>query len=85
MVVEYGFGEFIKNTSLIEVQDYALISGKEVLEDIQKIIDTAKEETEEIISNNKDVVEALADKLVGDILINSDGLTRFLNEHFTAS
>ncbi|MBE9531705.1 MAG: AAA family ATPase, partial [Proteobacteria bacterium] len=84
MVVEYGFGDFIKNTSLIEVQDYALISGTEVLEDIQKIIDTAKEETEDVISRNKAVVEALADKLVKDILINSDGLTRFLNEHHSA-
>ena len=85
MVVEYGFGDFIKNTSLIEVQDYALISGKEVLEDIQKIIDTAKEETEEVISKNKDIIEALADKLVRDILINSDGLSRFLHERLAAS
>ena len=85
MVVEYGFGEFIKNTSLIEVQDYALISGKEVLEDIQKILDTAREETEDILTSNKAVVEMLAAKLVNDILINSDGLVKFFGANPLAS
>jgi ATP-dependent Zn protease len=47
MVVEYGFGEVMKNTSLVELQDYAITSGREVLEDIQKILDRTKERTED--------------------------------------
>ena len=39
MVIEYGFGEIMKNKSLIVLQDYAITSGSDVLEDIQKILD----------------------------------------------
>ena len=85
MVVEYGFGDNIKNTSLIEVQDYAMISGKEILEDIQKILDSAKEETEEILSANREVLDALVKKLCKDVLMNNDTLVRFFRDHPLAS
>ncbi len=81
MVVEYGFGDTIKNTSLIEVQDYAMISGREILDDIQKILDSAKDETEEIISANSEVLEALVKKLCKDVLMNNDALVRFFRDH----
>ncbi len=81
MVVEYGFGDNIRNTSLMEVQDYALISGREILEDIQKIIDTAREETEEIINENKEVLEALVLLLIESVLLNHDDIVRFFAKH----
>lgn len=81
MVVEYGFGEIMKNTSLIELQDYVITSGKDIMDDIQKILDNAKTEAEGIISRNKDVLNKLVEKLVKDILMNSDGMTNFFNEN----
>ena len=81
MVVEYGFGEIIKNSSLIELQDYILTSSKEIMEDIQKILNNAKTETEAIISKNKEILLKLVEKLVKDILMNSDGLFKFFNEN----
>jgi ATP-dependent Zn protease len=81
MVVEYGFGDSTKNTTLIQVQDYALSSGKDVLEDIQRILDDAREEAEKVINNNKEVLERLVEKLTADVLVNADGLTAFFHEH----
>ena len=81
MVVEYGFGEIIKNSSLIELQDYILTSSKEIMEDIQKILDNAKTETEAAISKNKEILLKLVEKLLKDILMNSDGLNKFFNEN----
>ncbi|MDH4226874.1 MAG: AAA family ATPase [Deltaproteobacteria bacterium] len=81
MVVEYGFGDIMKNTSLVELQEYAMMSGKDILEDIQKIIHGAKEETESVISKNKALLEKLADKLVAEILVNGEGLRNFLTQH----
>jgi len=79
--VEYGFGEIMKNTSLIGLQEYALTSGKEILDDIQKILDHAKTETEEVVSNNKEIAARLIDKLFKDILMNGDGLAKFFNDN----
>src|SRR3989344_2471779 len=79
MVVEYGFGEIMKNTSLVEVQDYALTSGKEILDDIQKIVDNAKTEAEGTVSRNRPVLEKLVDRLLKEVLMNGDSLTMFFN------
>ncbi|MBI5827424.1 MAG: AAA family ATPase [Deltaproteobacteria bacterium] len=81
MVVEYGFGEIMKNKSLVVLQEFALTSGSEVLDDIQKILDNAKEKTSGIISRNRAVLERLVDKLVKEVLVNGDGLTRFFTEN----
>ncbi|MFQ5736144.1 MAG: AAA family ATPase [Thermodesulfobacteriota bacterium] len=81
MVVEYGFGEMMKNKSLVVLQDYALTSGTEVLDDIQKIIDNAKELSSEVISRNKDVLLALVERLMKDVLMNGDALGRFFREN----
>jgi ATP-dependent Zn protease len=81
MVVEYGFGEMMKNKSLVVLQDYALTSGGEVLEDIQKILDNAKEKSSKIISDNKDVLESLVGRLMKDVLINGEGLNTFFREN----
>ncbi|MDD5434653.1 MAG: AAA family ATPase, partial [Nitrospira sp.] len=45
MVVEYGFGDVIKHASLIALQDITLMSGKEIFEDVQRILDNARTET----------------------------------------
>ena len=79
MVVEYGFGEIMKNTSLIGLQDYALTSGKEILDDIQKILDHAKTDAEQVISKNKDLLNRFIDKLVKEVLLNGDDLMRFFS------
>lgn len=79
MVVEYGFGEIMKNTSLIGLQDYALTSGKEILDDIQKILDHAKTDAEQVISKNKDFLNRLIDKLVKEVLLNGDDLMKFFS------
>lgn len=81
MVVEYGFGEIMKNKSLIVLQEFALTSGTDVLDDIQKIIDNAKETTSGIISKNKEVLLALVDKLIKDVLMNGDSLNKFFAEN----
>ena len=81
MVVEYGFGEIMRNKSLIVLQDYALASGGDVLEDIQKILDNAKEASSKIISDNKDVLESLVKRLMKDVLINGEGLNAFFREN----
>jgi len=77
MVVEYGFGEIMSNKSLIALQDFALTSGSEVLDDIQKILDNARDRTTDVITANKDVMLALADELLGKVLMNSDAIERF--------
>ncbi len=81
MVVEYGFGDMMKNKSLVVLQDYALTSGTEVLDDIQKIIDNAKELSSDVISKNKDVLLLLVDRLMKDVLMNSDALAEFFKEN----
>jgi ATP-dependent Zn protease len=79
MVVEYGFGELMKNTSLVELQDYAITSGREVLEDIEKILDRTKEKTEDVLSKNSAVLSHLVEKIVKEILINNEGFVRFFD------
>lgn len=81
MVVEYGFGEIMKNASLIELQDYAITSGREVLDDIQKILDSTKEETEEIISKNSKVLSLLVEKINKEILINNESFVKFFDDN----
>jgi len=81
MVVEYGFGELMRNKSLVVLQEFALTSGSEVLDDIQRILDGAKEMTADAISRNKDVVTALVDRLAADVLMNEDSINRFFSEH----
>lgn len=81
MVVEYGFGEIMKNTSLIALQDYALTSGKDVLDDIQKILDHGKTETESVISKNKDIVQRLIEKLLDEISVNENVLALFFHDN----
>ena len=56
-------------------------SSKEIMEDIQKILDNTKTETEAAISKNKEILLKLVEKLVKDILMNSDGLVKFFNEN----
>ncbi|MBI5492595.1 MAG: AAA family ATPase [Deltaproteobacteria bacterium] len=80
MVVEYGFGEIMRNKSLIVLQDYALTSGGDVLDDIQKILDSAKEATAEVIGRNKEALLALAERLLKEVLMNGDALNRFFRE-----
>lgn len=81
MVVEYGFGEIMRDTSLIEIQDYAMMSGKDVIEDIQKILAEAKEETEKVILSNKEVFLKLADEFTDKLAMNSDALMDFFNNN----
>ena len=81
MVVEYGFGDIMKNKSLVVLQDFALTSGSEVLDDIQKILDNAKETAAAVISRNKEVLMRLVDRLVRDVLLNGENLTGFFNEN----
>lgn len=81
MVVEYGFGEAIKNTSLIALQDFALTSGKEIFDDVQKILDNVKTETEGLISKNKEALNRLVKKLEDNVLMNGDAITGFFNEN----
>lgn len=81
MVVEYGFGEVMRNKSLIVLQDYAFTSGTEVLDDIQKIIDNAKETTAAMISRNKETLGRLVDRLVKEVLMNGDALTGFFMDN----
>ncbi|MDO8427473.1 MAG: AAA family ATPase [Deltaproteobacteria bacterium] len=81
MVVEYGFGELMRNKSLIVLQDYALMSGGEVLDDIQKILDGAKEATAEVVVRNKDLILSLVERLIKEVLMNGDALNRFFSEN----
>ncbi|TAN61974.1 AAA family ATPase [bacterium] len=81
MVVEYGFGEIMKNKSLIGLQDYALTSGGEVLDDIQKILDHAKEKTSAVISKNKEVLMKLVERFLKDVLMNGETLDKFFSEN----
>lgn len=81
MVVEYGFGERMSNKSLVVLQDFALTSGTEVLDDIQKILDNAKDMTSGVISKNKDVVERLINALLKGLLMNGDALAKFFAEN----
>jgi len=81
MVIEYGFGEIMRNKSLVVLQDYAITSGSDVLEDIQKILDNAKEATSKIITDNKDTIDSLVKRLMKDVLINGEGLNAFFREN----
>ena len=81
MVVEYGFGETMKNKSLMVLQDFALASGGEVLDDIQKVLDNAKELSSDIISKNKEVIGALVELLIKDVLMNGDSLNKFFRDN----
>ncbi len=81
MVVEYGFGELMRNKSLIVLQDYALTSGGDVLDDIQKILDGAKEATAEVVVRNKDLILSLVERLIKEVLMNGDALNRFFREN----
>lgn len=81
MVVEYGFGEIMRNKSLVVLQDFALTSGSEVLDDIQKILDSAKEVSAGIISRNKDVLMSFVERLSKDVLMNGDAIMRFFKEN----
>ncbi|MBI5562068.1 MAG: AAA family ATPase [Deltaproteobacteria bacterium] len=81
MVVEYGFGEIMRNKSLIVLQDFALTSGTEVLDDIQKILDNAKEATAAMIGRNKQTISRLVGRLVKDVLMNGDALAKFFAEN----
>ena len=81
MVVEYGFGETMKNKSLMVLQDFALASGGEVLDVIQKVLDNAKELSSDIISKNKEVIGALVELLIKDVLMNGDSLNKFFRDN----
>lgn len=77
MVVEYGFGESIKHASVIALQDFALTSGRDIFDDVQKILDNARTETETVISRNKEVLQLLVKQLERDILLNGEALIQF--------
>ena len=81
MVVEFGFGDIIKNTSLIALQDFALTSGKEIFDDVQRILENAKAETEAVIKRNREVIMSLVKELEKDVLLNGEALLRFFSEH----
>jgi len=81
MVVEYGFGEIMSDTTLVELQDYAITSGKDVIDDIQKIVSKAKEEAEDCIAENKEVLEKFVERLTTDVLMNSDAIKKFFAEN----
>jgi len=81
MVVEYGFGDIMSDTTMVELQDYALTSGKDVIDDIQKIVSTAKEEAEDCIAKNKEVLERFVEKLMADVIMNSDAIKDFFAEN----
>lgn len=81
MVIEYGFGELMKNTSLIAVQDYALTSGKDVLDDIQRILDNGNAKAEAVISRNKDIIARFTEKLISELSINEGALTKFFMDN----
>lgn len=81
MVVEYGFGSTIKNASLIALQDFALTSGKEIFDDVQKILDNAKAEAEAVISKNKELLTRLVEQLERDVLMNSEAIIKFFGEN----
>jgi ATP-dependent Zn protease len=77
MVVEYGFGERMSNKSLIGLGDFALTSGAEVLDDIQRILDDAREKTARILSGDKELLERLVDEITAKGLMNGDDLGDF--------
>lgn len=81
MVVEYGFGDLMQNKSLVALGDYALTSGGEILDDIQRILDHAKESSTSIISRNKSVLDRFVRKLTGEVLINGDEIARFFGKN----
>ncbi|HLE08426.1 MAG TPA: AAA family ATPase [Thermodesulfobacteriota bacterium] len=81
MVVEYGFGEIMKDTSLVELKDYALISGKEIIDDVQKILTNAKDETDSCLSRNKEALLKLVDTFAKEIVVNGEAIQRFFNSN----
>jgi cell division protease FtsH len=81
MVVEYGFGEKMSNKSLIGLGDFALTSGAEVLDDIQRILDDAREKTARILSGEKELMERLVDEITSKGLMNGDELGDFFQKN----
>jgi len=81
MVVEYGFGDLMQNKSLVALGDYALTSGGEILDDIQRILDHSKEAATSIISRNRTVLERLVVKLSEEVLVNGDSLSGFFADN----
>jgi len=81
MVVEYGFGEIMSNKSLAVLQDFALTSGTEILDDIQRILDNSKDVTGTVIARNKALVEKLVERLMAEVLMNGDALMKFFKEN----
>lgn len=81
MVIEYGFGELMKNTSLVALQDFAFTSGKDVLDDIQRILDNGNAKAEAVISRNKDIVTRFTEKLITELSINEGALTKFFMDN----
>ncbi|MCK4739799.1 MAG: AAA family ATPase [Deltaproteobacteria bacterium] len=81
MVVEYGFGEIMRDTSVSELQDFALMSGKDIIDDIQRILQGAREETEGFITKNKDVLLNLTNHLAKEVILNGEGIRKFFSEY----
>jgi len=81
MVVEFGFGEIIKNTSIIALQDFALTSGKEIFDDVQRILENAKAETEAVIKRNNEIIMSLVKELEREVLLNGEALIKFFSFH----
>jgi ATP-dependent 26S proteasome regulatory subunit len=77
MVVEYGFGERMSNKSLIGLGDFALTSGAEVLDDIQRILDDARDKTAKILADDKELLKMLVDEIAAKGLMNGDELGDF--------
>ena len=68
----------LKTLCLIALQDFALTSGKEIFDDVQKILDNVKTETEGFISKNKEALNRLVKKLEDNVLMNGDAIAGFL-------
>ncbi len=54
-----------------------MTSGKDVIDDIQKILTVAQEEAEGLITNNKELIEELINTLTSRVIMNSDELAEF--------
>jgi len=52
-----------------------------VLDDIQRILDSAKEVSAGIISRNKDVLMSFVERLSKDVLMNGDSIMKFFKEN----
>ena len=54
---------------------------RKLRDDIQKILDSTKEKTEEIISRNSKVLSRLVEKINKEILINNEGFVKFFDDN----